>query len=333
MPGMRPGGDYLPGGVLDRPGPAKVAEPVKPVTAAPPAPMPAYPAPTRNPADVIESGLKHFFQPGDVIELRMLNVIDGNPDFPFTESGYFDYDHLRQLAEHAAYRSGHAEGCYVTMNPVDPDLLARATNRAKRCGKRDKTTGDGETLRRTRLVFDADPQRKAGISSTEAEKALAHDKILFVADALAHLGWPEPIIADSGNGYHASYAIDLANDDDAKDLVERVLKAADQLWTDVAVKIDASLFNASRIMKLYGTMACKGDSIPTRPHRMARIMSVPSEFTVVPRELLESFAAKFVPPAAPEKPKKPASVNGKAPGVRGVPAKALDGPGEGQGGD
>jgi len=35
------------------------------------------------------------------------------------------------------------------------------------------------------------------------------------------------------------------------------------------------VFNPARIWKLYGTVSRKGDSIPERPHRLARILEAP----------------------------------------------------------
>src|SRR5205823_12840004 len=118
---------------------------------------------------------------------------------------------------------GKAEGCYVTINSVVPDLLARAANRVSRKPKH--TTTDAEVLRRTGLVFDADPRRPAGVSANASEKALARERIDRLIHDLTGRGWPAPILADSGNGYHARYRIDLANNDGARELVERALKA------------------------------------------------------------------------------------------------------------
>jgi hypothetical protein len=46
-------------------------------------------------------------------------------------------------------------------------------------------------------------------------------------------------------------------------------------FTDNLVGVDGTTINAGQIWKLYGTMARKGDSTADRPHRMARILSVP----------------------------------------------------------
>jgi hypothetical protein len=206
-------------------------------------------------------------------------------------SGYFDFDHLEDLARHAMEWTGKAEGCYVTINPVKPDLLARASNRVIK--KPRHTTTDADIVRRVGIVFDADPQRSAGISATDEEKALARERIARLVSHLAALGWPDPVLADSGNGFHAYYKIDLPADDGG--LVERVLKAAAARFSDGLVEIDVKVANPSRIIKLYGTKSRKGDSTPDRPHRWTRVLSVPAEFRVVPVELLEAFAAEAAP--------------------------------------
>ena len=111
------------------------------------------------------------------------------------------------------------------------------------------------------------------ISSTDEEKVLASRLAWTVKVDLHSLGWPEPVEADSGNGYHLNIAVDLPADDGG--LVERFLQALSAKYTTPAVKVDTSLFNPSRIIKLYGTWSRKGDSIPTRPHRLAMVISGP----------------------------------------------------------
>jgi len=238
-------------------------------------------------ADDISAWLRLVVEPGSVVEFRALTCVD-NPRYPaFTVSGWFDHDHLDELARTAMEWTCKAEGCYVTINPVKPDLLARAANRVVRKPKH--TTTDADIVRRVGLVFDAAPVRPAGISATEAEKALARELIDRLVSCLTARGWPAPILADSGNGFHARYKIDLPADDGG--LVERILKAAAAPFSDDRVKIDASLSNPSRIIKLYGTMSRKGDDIPARPHRWTRVLSISSDFRVVPVDLLEALAA------------------------------------------
>jgi hypothetical protein len=244
-------------------------------------------------ADDIVRWLRPVVDPGTVVELRILKVIE-NPQYPpFTVSGYFNYESLDRLAEIAMEWTGKAEGCFVTINPVREDLLARAANRVIKRPKH--TTTDTEILRRTGLVIDADPVRPAGISTTQEEKELARSRLNQVVSELIRRGWPLPIVADSGNGYHARYRIDLPSDDGG--LVAQVLRAADRKFSDDLVKIDAALFNASRIIKLYGTVSRKGDPTDTRRHRWSHVIREPDEFRPVPPELLESFAAEAQPSA------------------------------------
>src|SRR5258708_15437072 len=79
-----------------------------------------------------------------------------------TVSGYFDSDHRNALARACDDWSGEAEGVYATINPVNPDLLARAANRAKPWARH--TTSDTDIVRRRFLPLDFDPVRPAGIS-------------------------------------------------------------------------------------------------------------------------------------------------------------------------
>ena len=80
-------------------------------------------------------------------------------------------------------------------------------------------------------------------------------------------------MADSGNGAHLLYRIDLPNDDESTDLVKGCLGVLDALFSDGSVSVDAANFNAARIWKLYGTTSKKGDNTPSRPHRHANIVS------------------------------------------------------------
>lgn len=242
------------------------------------------------PPDNIAQWLHLVVGPDMVVELRILGVVDNSKYPSFTISGYFDYDHLDELARAAWEWTEKAEGCYVTVNPVRPDLLARAANRVIKKPKH--TTTDAEIAQRIGLVFDADPNRPAGISASDAEKAHAWERINQLVAELERRGWSAPILADSGNGYHSRFLIDAPAQDGG--LVERALKAAAAMFTDDRVKIDTALSNPARIIKLYGTMARKGDSTDARPHRCSKVLSVPDSYEVVPIELLEDLAAEWI---------------------------------------
>jgi hypothetical protein len=149
------------------------------------------------------------------------------------------------------------------------------------------------------LLIDHDARRPAGISATETEHAAALQRMELVEASLVAAGWPAPVVADSGNGGHLLYRVDLPNDDASKVLLERCLKALDLKFSDEHIAIDTTTFNASRLTKLYGTVAGKGDSTLDRPHRLARLLSVPAAVVPVRRDLLEALAEELPPEPAP----------------------------------
>lgn len=239
-------------------------------------------------------------QPGDVFELRGLVRVNGQQH---TTSGFFD--DLEALARAAAQRSGHDAGVYVTLNPVDPALLHRMPkNTVRRAGSGD-TTSDRDVRRRRSLLVDVDPIRPAGISSTDQEHDAAIELAQRIAAELGELGWPRPIIADSGNGGHLIYAIDLPVDDGG--LIKRVLTRLSATYTTPEHKVDEKVFNPARISKVYGTLTRKGENTTERPHRIARIISAPESMTPVDPALLESFAPEKSAPAKRDAPR----VNGQ----------------------
>jgi hypothetical protein len=241
------------------------------------APPPQLTAPANG---TIANALRSFMVPGQVTEIRLLNV-QGDPTYPpFTMSGYFDHEHLDAAENLVRNWMTRAKGSYFVFNPVEPELMALARNRLVK--RPSSTTKDSQILKRTRIVIDADPARRSArtgqplapdISSSDRERLAAFDRLAAVIIHLEKLGWPEPMVCDSGNGFHAWYEVDLPTDDGG--LVERVLKALDHRFSDGEVTIDAKLFNPARIIKLYGTPARKGDATNERPHRYAFVAYVP----------------------------------------------------------
>lgn len=224
-----------------------------------------------------------------VCEARALEALLPGDRFPGTYSGYFD--DIGRLVD-AVARFRQARGIYITMNAVSPAVLARANNRLRRAG-RGTTTSDADVTGRRWLLLDIDPVRPAGVSATDAEREAAMQRAAAIRDALRAEGWPDPIEADSGNGMHLLYRINLPADDGQ--LVRRCLAVLAARFDDDAVRIDQGVHNAARIVRLYGTIAAKGDPTPDRPHRMSRLLRVPDELRPVPRVLLEALARQGEP--------------------------------------
>ena len=236
---------------------------------------------------LLRDAVSRLAGPGQVVEVRALTD-------QYTHSGYFsDRDALIRAVEPLDTDSS-VHGIYVTLNEVNPALLSRRANRIKmRLGKKDSTTSDVDILRRRWLPIDIDPLRPSGVSSTDEEHGLALAKADEVARWMAGLGFPEPVRADSGNGAHLLYRIDLPNDDAALALVKGSLATLDVLFSDERVSVDTANFNAARIWKLYGTISRKGDNTPERPYRRSRIISAPDELKIVSLEQLRDLAARL----------------------------------------
>lgn len=212
-----------------------------------------------------------------------------------TIRGYFN--DAAAAARAAAAWSGKVPAVYVTLNPVNPALLARASNRMESYAE--STTSDADILSRRWLLIDIDPKRPAGISSSDSEHAASLAKADEIAEWLKTRGWPAPVYADSGNGAHLLYRVALSNEAENTAVIERALKALAARFDSAAVGVDTGVANASRISKLYGTYACKGDSTSDRPHRLSRILRAPTEIECVSLESLDELAA--LAPAPPSR--------------------------------
>lgn len=254
--------------------------------------------PYQSAREEIEHAVRLLIPEGQVTELRALKVQEGRYTHK-TVSGYFN-DPI-ELAKAAAKLDGKAQGIYYMPNPVNPALLARATNRV-RPPKGEPTTSDDYIERLTNLLIDADCTRPPGISASDEEKEAALKKAQEIRQALTAQGWPEPIAADSGNGGHLIYRVDLPPED--KVLIGQCLGALAARFSEPGrVVVDTTVSNPSRIWKLPGTLTTKGDCTEERPHRRAHLLSVPEDWQVVKRELLEALADTLPKQDPPERKK------------------------------
>ena len=228
----------------------------------------------------IRAALAALFDPADVIELR--GVHRGKKR---TDAGYFDGDHREELADAAAKLNSSGAAVYVSMNRIDPQLLGRYCNRMEAFAA--DTSTDANVVRRRWLLIDIDPVRPKNTAATDAQLAAAKATAKACYRMLQAQGWPEPQRAESGNGWHLLYAIDLLNDAASRDLVKGALAGLAARFDDHVVKVDQGVFNAGRITKLYGTVATKGDNTPQSPWRLSRLVSTPDRGAVVtPEQLL-----------------------------------------------
>ena len=206
--------------------------------------------------------------------------------------GYFD---SWDAALHSIENAPSYKAAYFTVNPIN--LPAEVPVNPLALTPTRNTAGDADILSRTWLLVDLDPPRPAGTNSTDAEKQAALEEAERVRQYLTSRNWPEPMVCDSGNGWHLQYRIDLPNNGRATDLVRGVLGRLHQLFP----MVDAGNFNASRLCKLYGSWARKGEHSEERPWRRSAIVEEGSGMTVTEQQLCSVAPAKVTAQAAPKK--------------------------------
>lgn len=217
------------------------------------------------------------------IEIRMLKTKKG------TISGYYDD---KERVARDIFRYDGVNNIFFTLNEISEDLLARGKDRLREYTS--ITTSDSEIIRRELLLIDVDPKRPSGISSTDEELNSAKVVLNDILEYLRGEGFPEPVVAFSGNGYHALYKLDLPNTKEVTQLIKDFLYALDDKFSNDKAQVDKTTYNPARITKMYGTMACKGDSTENRPHRRSRIVQAPNKLEVVNEVLLKKVSDIYV---------------------------------------
>jgi len=227
-----------------------------------------------------------LFKPGKLIEIRSVG--------PRPLSGYFKDVH--KLI--ACIKSNPKETFYFVLNDIRDDCYSREQSE-KLIAKPKSATTDNDIGWREWLLIDADPRRVSGVSSTDEEKAKALAVTRSIYRYLRNMGFPSPVVADSGNGYHLLYRVNMKNIAENTELVKRFLQAVDMMFSDDCVGIDTSVFNASRITKLYGTVTQKGANTEERPHRQSRLLDIPESLSPASTQLLKKIADLLPKPAPP----------------------------------
>jgi hypothetical protein len=234
--------------------------------------------------------------PDQVFEIRALNAsLDGNR-FKGIVFGYFNNI---ALAVQELRRIQAATGVYFTPNPVKPELLARAHNKL-RMSKGDALTSDADILERRWWLIDIDTVKASGISATEEQRQRSQQVAKVVFDYLTQeCGFPAPLCADSGNGFHLLLPLLDGVLDPAP--YKAALYALAQRFNNADATIDQTVHNAGRIWKLYGTLVCKGDELPEQGilHRQSQLFDPPSSLVGLDHARLQHWLTTVTGVATP----------------------------------
>lgn len=205
-----------------------------------------------------------------------------------TWSGYF-YDVEKAIKALEPYDNANI---YYSINEVKSACASRDQFNCFRQVK-GTATSKQDIEHRWWLPIDVDCERPSGVSSTDTEKAKAHKKAQDVFVFLRNNGFSTPVVCDSSSGYHILYPIDMDNAQESEDAIKAFLEILGHNFTDENVKIDTVLHDANRILRLPGTYGRKGRSSDERPHRLAKILSIPKDINRIGLEQIKSFNAKY----------------------------------------
>lgn len=229
--------------------------------------------------DVMVSGLSLLHEPDEIIEIRS---IDPKPVI----SGYFRADSPAIAKELSRYPN---RTFYQTMNRVKSACYAREQHE-RLVERPHETTTDSDIAGYQWLLIDADPVRPSGVSASREEKEAARRVAGMTMKKLMAMGFSEPVVADSGNGYHLLFHIHASPKE--KQVLADFLAVLDMWFSTEQVKIDTAVFNPARITKVYGTIATKGASTPERPHRRSGIIRKPEKIETTPMDLIRNIASE-----------------------------------------
>ncbi|PSR31630.1 MAG: DNA primase [Sulfobacillus benefaciens] len=187
-------------------------------------------------------------------------------------------------------------GIYITLNPIKKDAPWTGRLNVLRSSKAAK---DPDIAYRRWLLVDCDPKRPAKTNATQWEREQAFAKAGEIGRALQQIGWPDPVQAASGNGAHLLYRLDdWPNTVQSTQRVQWILQTLAARFSDDAVDVDCSVFNASRISKVYGTIPKKGQATPDRPWWPAVIAAIPQPLRPLPVDALR-WIASWAPSETP----------------------------------
>lgn len=235
-----------------------------------------------------------FTEPGQKVELRA---------FTPSAATMHGTDHKKLAAWALKQNPGKASVCF-TPNPfTGPPFF----------DPKGKAVGDADTTRRMWLLLDIDPTKPSGAgSATNDEKEHAKNLADVVAKVMGDAGFCGRIFADSGNGFYNCYPINMPADTATEQGFTTVYTGLKRLYDTEFATIDKAVGNPSRLLKLFGTKARKGENTKERPHRISQIIKAPEQITQAMREQNNSaflaLVRKLAPPIITPKPNVPGEI-------------------------
>ncbi len=246
--------------------------------------------PVPNPAE-IRRAFDALGLAGRIVELRAFSENESEG----TWSGFYNDGSIVADSLELSLRE-NIPNVYWTVQAIDPSrLFSDIQMNASRtgCGF-GSLTNDKMVWAYVRLPIDVDPVRPAHTSATDDEKAEAEEVAHDVRAYLTSKGITS-LFADSGNGFHILPLINLPVSEESKTLIRDLLNGLARKFNTKTAEIDVKLFNPSRILKAYGTVARKGEHTEERPWRVSHIIDASAQTVVTEAQLRALLADLPIP--------------------------------------
>lgn len=224
----------------------------------------AVPTPEFN-YSMIEKTLNEIVlaKPNRLIEIRMFNASKNGASVGFFTDSSKAIDAIKKY--------GKGNNVCFGLNPRSTDLLHIYEPNTLILGGNGATDADIRTIDKCFIDIDTRRSLKKCSSSEEEIKFSLQAKEICLAE-LKKMGIKTYFDGFSGNGHHIIFDIGEQNDSSYWNKntspLYRLLKHLSGLCSQYA-DVDTTVFNPSRVVKLYGTPAIKGRSTFERPHRLS----------------------------------------------------------------
>lgn len=166
--------------------------------------------------------------------------------------------------------------------------------------------GTGQTVKekdvsRVRILpLDIDPIRgdaQGGkLCSSDTEHQAAIDAAQRAAEIGKSLGWPEPMIIDSGNGAYCFWRVDLPNTPESRSLIKAAIAHFKAQLDNEQVEVDDSVHNPDRVFRIPGTINRKSPDLEERPNRLVHFLSAPESLNVITVDQLKIHRLDSIEP-------------------------------------
>jgi hypothetical protein len=224
----------------------------------------------RSEISKVAADLSSFLEPGQVTELRAVGCTRGRDSAPHVEGGVFR-DNPDLMAKYALLLTEKSRGVYFTLNPLREALVDQKERfGVVRAASEGELAKNEDVTERHWIAVDCDRRENRKSPATGEERV----RILQVAESVREftrsLGWPDPTILDTGNGYQVLYRTRMPRDDNGT--VYRAVLAIKRKCETGSVEIDLGPTKPLLMVRVPGTLNRKGRETEGRPYWRANVV-------------------------------------------------------------